>query len=205
MKFRLALMLTLAATAQASTIIYSNIQPGDIFGPGIAIGLVPFVGVYNLAGIGFNAGSGYTLDSFQMAVSLFTGPNVLDVYLMDTSGGLPDNVLESWELDDQMTASTSVLTIDSLTHPLLQPGQEYWIVAGGGPTTTAFWAENAHNITGPNVSGGSLTTLVRDSDQNVVEALEVEGTPVGAVPEPATWTLILSALVLGAVSRTLFR
>jgi hypothetical protein len=40
-----AMAMTMAAPGQAD-VIYSNIQPGDNFGPGVAIGVVPFVGVF---------------------------------------------------------------------------------------------------------------------------------------------------------------
>ena len=154
-----AITITMAAVAQAS-VIYSNIQPGDTFGPGVAIGVVPFVGAFNYAGEGFTPGQNYMFDSLEMAVSLSSGPNVLDVYLMGTVGGLPSGILESFTLNDELSnnPATGMVTIDSLSHPLLEAGMEYWIVAAGGPTTTAFWAQNVHNIMGPNVSGPTLST-----------------------------------------------
>src|ERR1039457_4486702 len=172
-----------ATPAQAGT-IYSNIQPGDTFVVGVAIGIV-----------GFNAGQTYAFDSMELAVSLSSGPNVLDVYLMSSLGGLPNQVLESFALDNDLSTdpSTGLVTIDSVTHPELMAGQEYWVVAAGGPTTFASWQENVHNVMGPNVSGPTLTSLVRDSNANVVEALEVNGT---AVPEPSSWMLMAGALLL---------
>jgi len=190
--------LIFAASGRASTIIYSNIDPGDTFGPGVAIGVEPFVGVFNYAGLGFKAGADHTFDSVEMAVSLFSGPNVLDVYLMGTAGGLPSGILESFELDNELTSDpvTGMVTIDSITHPELLAGMEYWIVAAGGPTTTAFWAQNVHGIMGPNVSGSTLGSLVRDSNSNVVMAMQVEGTLAGT-PEPGSWMLTAGALLLG--------
>ena len=183
-----------ATPAQAGT-IYSNIQPGDTFVVGVAIGIVPFVDVFNYAGVGFNAGQTYTFQSMELAVSLTSGPNVLDVYLMSSLGGLPNQVMESFALDNELSTdpSTALVTIDSVTHPELMAGQQYWVVAAGGPTTFASWQENVHNVMGPNVSGPTLTSLVRDSNANVVEALEVNGT---AVPEPSSWMLMAGALLL---------
>src|ERR1039457_4998901 len=200
-----------ATPAQAGT-IYSNIQPGDTFVVGVAIGIVPFVDVFNYAGVGFNAGQTYTFQSMELAVSLTagqtytfqsmelavsltSGPNVLDVYLMSSLGGLPNQVLESFALDNDLSTdpSTGLVTIDSVTHPELMAGQEYWVVAAGGPPTFASWQENGHKVMGPNVSGPTLTSLVRDSNANVVEALEVNGT---AVPEPSSWMLMAGALLL---------
>jgi hypothetical protein len=79
--------------ARADT-IYSNIDPGDSFGPGVAIGVVHFPGVVNYAGVGFAAGQNSTFESMELAVSLSSGPNVLDVYLMSSLGGLPGQVLD---------------------------------------------------------------------------------------------------------------
>ena len=195
-----AVAMSMAGVSQAS-IIYSNIQPGDTFGPGVAIGVVPFVGVFNYAGEGFTPGQNYTFDSVEMAVSLSSGPNVLDVYLMGTVGGLPSGILESFTLNNDLSnnPATGVVTIDSLLHPLLEAGMEYWIVAAGGPTTTAFWAQNVHNSMGLNVSGPTLSTLVLDSSSNVIMATQVNGT--AAIPEPGSWTLMLASLGLLGFTR----
>jgi hypothetical protein len=204
------LIITIAAVATAMSmampgqadIIYSNIQPGDNFGPGVAIGVVPFVGVFNYAGEGFIPTQNYNFDSVEMAASLFSGPNILDVYLMGTVGGLPTGILESFTLSNDLSnnPATGMVTIDSLSHPLLEAGMEYWVVAAGGPTTTVFWAQNVHNIMGPNVSGPTLSTLVLDSSSNVIMAMQVDGI---AVPEPASWTLLLGVLGLAGVYVTL--
>jgi hypothetical protein len=58
-----------------------------------------------------------------------------------------------------------------------------------------MWNQNELQEMGPNVSGPTLTSLVRDSDTNVREALLVSGT---AVPEPGTQVLIGFFLLLYA-------
>lgn len=191
----LAFAAACAAPSRAAT-IYSNIQPGDTFGPGVGIGLIPFTGVFNYAGVGFTAGQTDTFESMELAASLASGPNVLDVYLMSSLGGLPDQVLESFELDNELStdSSTGLVTIESVTHPQLMAGQVYWVVAAGGSATFATWQQNVHNVQGMNVSGPALTSLVRDSDANIVEAIEVDG---AAVPEPGSWMLTGGALLLG--------
>ena len=47
---RTAALIILGAGIAHASIVSSDIQPGDLFGPGIAIGIVPFVGVFNYAG-----------------------------------------------------------------------------------------------------------------------------------------------------------
>lgn len=151
----MAVIVLLGASAAHASIISSDIQSGDFFGPGIAIGLVPFVGVFNYAGIGFTPSQAYTFDSTELAISLSSGPNVLNVYLMGSSSGLPSGVLESFDLTGALSTnpSTSLVTIDSVTHPLLDAGMQYWIVAAGGPETYASWQQNVHGVMGPNISG----------------------------------------------------
>jgi hypothetical protein len=194
----IACAMAYTVPGRASTIIYTNIEPGDTFAVGVAIGVVPYFGVFNYAGVGFNVDQGYTFESMELAASLLSGPNVLDVYLMTSLGGLPDQVLESFALDNELSndQATGMVTIDSVTHPELMAGQEYWVVAAGGPTTTVFWQDNVHGIEGPNVSSESLTSLQRDSNRNVVEALEVFG---NATPEPSSWILAAGALLLGLI------
>jgi hypothetical protein len=86
-----------------------------------------------------------------------------------------------------------LVTVDSTNHPLLDAGTQYWIVVAGGPSTFANWSQNELGETGPNVSGPTLGSLVRDSDANVREALLVNGT---AVPEPGTLLLFGGFVVL---------
>jgi len=125
--------LIFAASGRASTIIYSNIDPGDTFGPGVAIGVEPFVGVFNYAGLGFKAGADHTFDSVEMAVSLFSGPNVLDVYLMGTAGGLPSGILESFELDNELTTDPATgIGHDRLGHASAPHGRHGVLDSGRG-------------------------------------------------------------------------
>jgi PEP-CTERM motif len=182
-----------ASAAHASSIVSSDIQSGDLFGPGVAIGIEPFVGVFNYAGIGFTPSQTYTFDSAELAMSLSSGPNVVDVYLMGSSGGLPSGILESFVLSGALSSAPSLVTIDSVMHPVLDAGVQYWLVAAGGASTTAFWQQNVHNVMGPNVSGPTLSSLVLDSDTNVIEAYEINGD--AAVPEPQSWMLMLTGAI----------
>jgi PEP-CTERM motif len=126
-------------------------------------------------------------------MSLSSGPNVVDVYLMGSSGGLPSGILESFVLTGALSSAPSLVTIDSVMHSILDAGVQYWLVAAGGASTTAFWQQNVHNVRGPNVSGGSLASLVLDSDTNVIEAYQINGDAV--VPEPQSWMLMVAGAI----------
>ena len=91
--------------------------------------------------------------------------------------------------------SAALVTLDSTSHPLLTAGVQYRVVAAGGPSSFVMWNQNELQEMGPNVSGPTLTSLVRDSDMNVREAMLVSGT---AVPEPGTQVLVGVVLMLYA-------
>jgi hypothetical protein len=178
--------------------IFSNLGPGNsLASPGIGIGFIPFTSTFNYAGIAFTPiGQSYTLDSLELPLQLSSGPNVADVFVTGDVGGLPSGILESFHLSGTLpVGSAALVTLDSTSHPLLSAGVQYWVVAAGGPSTFAMWNQNELQEMGPNVSGPTLTSLVRDSNTNVREALLVSGT---AVPEPGTQGLVGVLLILCA-------
>jgi hypothetical protein len=187
---------TLVATHARASVIFSNLGPGDsLASPGIGIGFIPFTSTFNYAGIAFTpAGQSYTLDSLALPLELISGPNVADIFLTSSAGGLPGSVLESFHLTGALTSgANSLVTVGSTNHPLLSAGSQYWIVAAGGPASFVTWAQNELQEKGPNVSGPALGSLVRDSDLNVREALLVNGT---AVPEPGSVFLVTGLAVI---------
>ena len=93
----LAVIVLIGASAAHADLVSSNIPPGDLFGPGIAIGLVPFVSVFNYAGIGFTPSQTYMFDNAELPISPSSGRNVLNVYLLGSSNGLPSGLLESFD------------------------------------------------------------------------------------------------------------
>jgi hypothetical protein len=121
---------------------------------------------------------------------------VADVFVTGDVGGLPSGILESFQLTGALTVgSAALITLDSTSHPVLSAGVQYWVVAAGGPSSFVNWNQNELQEMGPNVSGPTLTSLVRDSNTNVREALLVGGT---AVPEPGTQVLVGFFLLLYA-------
>jgi hypothetical protein len=178
--------------------IFSNLGPGNsLTSPGIGIGFIPFTSTFNYAGIAFTPiGQSYTLDSVELPLQLSSGPNVADVFVTGDVGGLPSGILESFHLSGALpVGSAALVTLDSTSHPLLTAGVQYWVVAAGGPSSFVMWNQNELQEMGPNVSGPTLTSLVRDSDMNVREAMLVSGT---AVPEPGTQVLVGVVLMLYA-------
>lgn len=192
-----AALLFLALRGDAAT-IFSNLGPGNsLTTPGIGIGFIPFTSTFNYGGIAFTPfGQSYTLDQLELPLQLFSGPNEADVFVTGDLGGLPNGILESFHLSGALpVGSTALIAIDSTSHPILSSGVQYWVVAAGGTSSFVSWKQNELQEMGPNVSGSTLTSLVRNSDMNVREAMRVSGT---AVPEPGTQVLVGVLLILYA-------
>ena len=191
--------LTAMSSQTQGATIFSNLGPGDsLASPGIGIGFIPFTSMFNYAGMGLTpTGQSYTLDRVELPLQLFSGPNVADVFVMGDTGGLPSGVLETFHLTGALPiGSTALIALDSIVHPRLNAGVQYWVVAAGGPSSFVSWKQNELQEMGPNVSGPTLTALVRDSDLNVREALRVSGT---AVPEPGTLLPLAGVLIATAL------
>jgi hypothetical protein len=137
-------------------------------------------------------GNSYTLDSIKLAVELESGTDRILVSLVDDSSGRPGtSALESFSVTGLAPwPAGSVLTVDSLTHPVLNAGTQYWLVlVGGDSTTSAGWNLNSVGLsTESNVyrfDGGAWGFRPLSAPG----AFETNGT---VIPEPAT--LSLSAL-----------
>src|SRR5262249_15808492 len=117
--FTFAVMLSSAAAARASPIIYSNLGPGDTYniGEGATICNNPAAcfAVDEDYAVGFIPSAAYRLDSISLAVSLALGPNLLDVFLETNLpcsttcgpwGGVPSNsVIEAFHFSNAMGPS----------------------------------------------------------------------------------------------------
>jgi hypothetical protein len=192
--------LLLSATPARASIVFSNLGPGNsLRSPGIGIGFITFTSTFNYAGLAFTpTDQSYTLDSIQLPLQLISGPNIADIFLTSDVGGLPGSIIESFQIAGALTSGGNLLvTLISTSRPLLSAGSQYWVVAAGGPSSFVTWAQNELQETGPNVSGATLGSLVRDPDSNVREALQINGT---AVPEPSSALL----LTVSAISIVLF-
>ena len=214
MKIRLASLLTLSAAilwqapSFAGQIFFSDlVQPGNQYGPdSLGIGHTP---AYmpgdtgeSFGATGFTPSASFRLTSFDIALgypALFApnGPNQADVFLMSASGGLPGSTIESWHLTNLPTtcAPCPLSTITSASNPVLTAGNQYWVVASGGPQTFDDWTFTllgnsfsplaTRNILNGVDSGWGLNSSGRQG------ALAVSGDPV---PEPTSLALTFVVL-----------
>jgi hypothetical protein len=146
-------------------VIYSN------FGPGMAFDTDPFHS-WTINGF-LNPDSGQqaiahqftpaateTFSGAQVALTLFSGPGSVTVYLQADSNGLPGTVLEQINVTG-LTGVPTIFSAKSVRRPQLQSGTPYWLtVVAGGPGVLAGWNWNSigDSSTGSNFAttqGGS--------------------------------------------------
>lgn len=197
--------------SQADTILFSNlIQPGNQYGPdGVGIGHTPAFtnpGDYLLYGVHFNPATTAHLTTIEAPLGVISGPNQIQAFLMTDSGGAPGSVIESFVLTGLPVPPEPfpLFTINSSLDPLLLSGDQYWLVATGGPNTFASWTLNLFQ--GDPNDGGASQVVVGGVTQpwNVgsgtrTGALEVFGNPV---PEPTYIALVGCVIVFVGIRHT---
>jgi hypothetical protein len=128
--------------AYAGTIIFSNlVQPGDQYGPDPSgIGHTP---AFPPGVSGFVYGATRFIPSAtarltEIAVPLAyggIGPNQAEVFLMSDTAGLPGTIIESFAIQNLPFGDSAGLTmIQSVSRPLLNSGQQYWVARLPVPT-----------------------------------------------------------------------
>jgi hypothetical protein len=143
----LALIVALVSQSKAA-VIFDNFGVGDTYNKTSSRSTTltgsPLVD-HDLAQAFRFSGNSAQLDTIRLALQLVGGANALDVYLMGdnwvgnkamgTNPSLlfaPDsgNVLESFHLTGAMTSVSggSIVTINSVLHPILSPDTYYWLV-----------------------------------------------------------------------------
>ncbi len=186
--FLCAIFLVLLAGFVQADVIYNNFGLGDDYYTdlGWAVGFVRERGNLD-EGFAFRTlGQGYYLERIELAVGLVRGPNELDVWLMTGSSDEPDTIIESFHFSDKMGSFRALnppLVADSVLNPLLEAGEQYWLVATAPSSDTlAAWNYNSIGDLGLRAFRIDL------GDWTVIEtpkgAFRISGRP--ATPEPAT-------------------
>jgi len=86
------------------------------------------------------SGQTYTLTQIQALLSFSSGVNSMVLGLYQDSGGVPGQLLESWNLNNVLGSAPAIITVNSVLQPTLHAGQRYWITAGmADATSTGVW------------------------------------------------------------------
>jgi len=121
-------------------------------------------------------------------VTMVSGVNQVDLWLMSDSNGAPDRVLEGWHLVNQMGLRGGLnppLHVVGDGSTFIEAGEMYWLVSSAPLPTVAQWMHNGINDHGPVMyreNNGSWNA----SSNDLRGAFRVD------VPEPATLVMLLA-------------
>jgi hypothetical protein len=133
------------------------------------------------------------LDTLELPVGGISGNGcfALSLHRADRAYGRPGTLLETFS---HLTQEGTIITVNSVSRPVLEAGYSYWIVGVGEGDSAVSWQCNSLGLRGSfySVQAGREVLL---SDQWIT-AFRISGT---VVPEPSGAALI----VLGGVSLAL--
>jgi hypothetical protein len=137
-----------------------------------------------------------------LAVSLDSGTNSLDVTLAADNSGAPGAAIETFHFDNAMGAfgdANPPLQADSVTHPTLDSGVTYWLVASATGDTYAIWNDSLSDT-----SGAASQNLSDGLGWSFYPGETTGAFRITAVPEPASLGLF-GAGMLAAIGLHLAR
>jgi hypothetical protein len=186
----LALVLAGLQVRNSSAVsVFDNFGPGntyDTFAGWTVAG--PAEGFQEDA-MSFVSSGNYSFVAADLAVGLLSGTNSLDVALAADSSGAPGAVLETFHFSNAMGTfgdANAPLEADSVTHPMLNSGVRYWLVASATGDTFAVWNNSLSDFSGGSFNDGTGWSFISD---NPKAAFSITGAALSPVPEPATISL----------------
>lgn len=125
-------------------------------------------------------------------VTMISGVNEVDLWLMSDSGGAPDRVLEMWNLTNAMGLRGGLnppVHAEGDGGTFLQAGEQYWLVASAPIPTVAQWMFNGMSDTGSVMLRENFGSW-QGAPSNLRGAFRVD-----VVPEPATLCMMAAGAI----------
>ncbi len=197
-----------ASSAKADQVIFSNFGSPPAWSQSTSTGVTgtDFAGGQVIANR-FTPTGNFRFTNAQLAMGWFGGPSILQVILMTNSGGLPGTIVETITLTVPAISGGSIVTANSLVHPVLNSGESYWLVAYAPVHDTEMgWYSSLSDLSdGTNSAGNhshSLSVWTLTPAGGVREAFLISGEPVpNPVPEPTTLLLFGSGLIAAGLRK----
>jgi hypothetical protein len=191
-----SIALVLASPA-ASAILASTFGPGDTFlnGPPYIVGNAIFQAEIAAP---FTPGTTANLEAIRVAVSFTSGIDDFTVYIAPDIGGAPGPPLESFT-GLRFDTNPGILTLSSLSHPLLRAGSPYLVVVTAPDliNSQGGWHVNNQGFNGL-LARNFFGNFAWVQDTAPTPAFDVRGT---LVPEPSTFLFTFGGLLIGAAGR----
>jgi hypothetical protein len=198
------LLFAAPAVSRADVVLFSNFGAG--FGYNISVGdLVgnAFDGNDYAQGSTFTPTISATFSSLDIALSCTFGcPDPFTVSLDANSAGAPGSTLESFTVPGVslglLGTNNAPLVLDSVLHPLLTAGTQYWVTAASDLSNSIGWNLN---------STGDSSTEAISTDDGInwfptsgltPGAYQVNGAPEAATPEPSVSWYLIGLFAVGA-------
>jgi len=193
------LLIVLLASGQLQAVpIFSTFGPGDAYisSGGRVVGHSGFE--FDIGSqFAITVGTPHQLDSIELAASLISGTNEIDVWLMSDAAGEPGAIIEAFNfqnLPDYSLANRPLLVGNSALNPILTPGPNYWLVASAPNEgdTKASWHYSEWSNIGPMAmrQGSGDWYVVNDT----ITAYRINGSPI-----PAPGAILLAGIGAGLV------
>lgn len=206
--FAALVALDVASSARAS-VVFDNFAPANAFNGSNFFSI--YGGSRNLdlhgeplpdrdVAMPFIAAASGAVGTIDVAIEMLltTGTNAFDLILLTDSGGHPGAAIES--IHRAVTpGNPGVVSVDSLSHPILTAGQSYWLAASVDGMSEMSWFTNLIGDVGPvGVRDAPADWVLVDDPRGAFRVLST--TPI---PEPSTLPLaLLAAVTLAALTRS---